>query len=76
MKKIEAGDPYEKRLKNITLDSNVKGGLPAWTIKHYGESDIFGTVKKADERVNFGSVVAKSLQWPGAHTLFTNGKWM
>ena len=76
MKKIEAGDPYEKRLKNITLDSKVKGGLPAWTIKHYGESDIFGTVKKADERVNFGSVVAKSLQWPGAHTLFTNGKWM
>ena len=33
MKKIEAADPYEKRLKPITLDAKVKGGLPAWIVK-------------------------------------------
>jgi len=33
MKKIEAADPYEKRLKPITLDTKVKGSLPAWIVK-------------------------------------------
>lgn len=33
MRKIEAADPYEKRLKPINLDKKVKGGLPAWIVK-------------------------------------------
>ena len=76
MKRIEAGDPYEKRLKPITLDQRVKGGLPAWTVRHFGETTAFGSVKKPDERLSYGAVVAKSLQWPGAHTFFANGKWL
>lgn len=36
-KRIEAADPYEKRLKPISLDKKVKGGLPAWTVKLYGD---------------------------------------
>jgi radial spoke head protein 4A len=76
MKKIEAGDPYEKRLKSIALDSKVKGGLPAWSVKYFGDADSFGTVKKPEERVNFGTAVAKSLQWPGAHTFYNSGRWL
>lgn len=71
MKRVEAADPYEKRLKSITLDSKVKGGLPAWTVKQCGEADSFGTFKKPSDLVNFGVVVVKSLQWPGAHSFFT-----
>jgi hypothetical protein len=76
MKRIESADPYEKRLKSITLDGKVKGGLPAWVVKHYGEADLFGTFKNPNDKVNFGVVVVKSLQWPGAHTFYTQGKWL
>lgn len=76
MKKIEAADPYEPRLKSITNDARVKGGLPAWVVKHCGEQDVFGTPKNPNDKVNFGTVVVKSLQWPGAHTFFTSGRWM
>jgi hypothetical protein len=37
MKKIEAADPYETRLKPITLDKKVKGNLPAGVVKMCGE---------------------------------------
>ena len=66
MKRIEAADPYEKRLKSIALDAKIKGGLPSWIVRHLGEKDFFGTPKNANDKVNFGVVVAKSLQWPGA----------
>lgn len=76
MKRIEAADPYEKRLKPITLDSKVKGGLSAWVVKHCGEKDVFGTPKNPLDKVNYGVVVVKSLQWPGAYTFFSQGRWM
>jgi len=61
MKKIEAADPYEKRLKSITLDAKVKGGLPSWVVKHYGDKDSFGTFKSPNDKINYGVVVVKSL---------------
>ena len=76
MKRIESSDPYETRLKSITLDAKVKGGLPSWIVKHCGEQDVFGTYKNANDKVNFGVVVVKSLQWPGAFTFFSQGKWL
>lgn len=75
MKRIEAADPYEKRLKSVTLDSKVKGGLPAWTVKHFGDADVFGTPKNPNDKINFGTVVLRSLQWPGSHTFFNAGRW-
>lgn len=75
MKRIEAADPYEKRLKSVILDSKVKGGLPAWTVKQCGESDVFGTPKNPNDKLNFGTVVVRSLQWPGANTFFSAGRW-
>ena len=79
MKRIEAADPYEKRLKSIAIDQRVKGGLPAWIVKHCGEKDTFETVKSTaakPDKVNFGVVVAKSLQWPGSYTFFSQGRWL
>jgi hypothetical protein len=76
MKRIEAADPYEKRLKTIALDSKVKGMLPSWNIRLCGDRDLYGTPKSVNDKVNFGVVVVRSLQWPGATTFFTQGRWM
>jgi len=40
-KRIEAADPYERRLKPITEDKKVRGGLPAWTVKMCGDRSFF-----------------------------------
>ena len=40
-KKIEAADPFEKRLKPISQDNKVKGGLPAWVVKLHGDHSTF-----------------------------------
>jgi Radial spokehead-like protein len=76
MKKVEAADPYERRLKPITQDARVKGGLPAWTVRSCGEhQESFGSTRNANVKVNFGTVVVRSLQWPGAYTFFNQGRW-
>jgi radial spoke head protein 4/6 len=31
-------DPYEARLKPISLDTAVQGGMPAWVIRHHGDA--------------------------------------
>lgn len=36
-KKIEAKDPFDRRLKPISTDSKVKGGAPAWSVRAYGD---------------------------------------
>lgn len=36
-KEIEAKDPFEPRLKPITLDKSCKGNYPAWIIRAYGD---------------------------------------
>ncbi len=40
-KRIEAQDPYEPRLKPISADAKVKGGLPAWTVRLHGDKSVF-----------------------------------
>ena len=35
--KIIAADPFEKRLKPITLDKGCKGNYPAWILRSYGD---------------------------------------
>jgi hypothetical protein len=77
-KKIEAADPFEVRLKSINLDKKVKGGLPSWTVKLVGEElTSFGNINPlVTQKQNYGVAVARSLQWPGAYSFFTQGKWM
>ncbi len=36
-KLLEAKDPYEKRLKPISLDAKIKGNLPGWVIRFMGD---------------------------------------
>lgn len=38
LKIITAKDPYEARLKPISQDGKVKGGLPSWGVKLCGET--------------------------------------
>ena len=76
MKKIEAADPYEKRLKSIALDRMVKGQLPSWNVRLCGDRDQYGTPKSVNDKVIYGVVVVRSLQWPGATTFFTQGRWL
>jgi len=54
----------------------VKGGLPAWTVKLCGETSNFANANPAAGQQNYGIVVARSLQWPGAYSFFTQGKWL
>lgn len=48
-KQIEAADPFEKRLKPIVADRNVKGGLPAWVVRLQGDTSTFQHPIKAAE---------------------------
>jgi len=42
LKKVqEAADPYEKRLKPISSDTPIQGGLPSWVIRHHGDQAEF-----------------------------------
>lgn len=46
-KRIEQADPFEKRLKSISADKKVKGGLPSWTVKLCGDQSTFLNVNPA-----------------------------
>jgi radial spoke head protein 4A len=75
-KQIEAADPYEDRLKPITKDQKVKGGLPAWNVRLCGETSTFASVNPAQGKQNYGVVVVRSLQWPGSYSFFTQSRWL
>ena len=75
-KRVEAADPFEKRLKPISLDKKVKGGLPAWVVKTAGEASTFQQLNPVLGKVNYGVVVVKSLQWPGAFSFFSQSRWL
>lgn len=46
-KKIEAKDPFEKRLKPISQDAKVKGNAPAWSVRANGDQQMFGSSNPA-----------------------------
>ena len=64
-------DPWEPRLKPIVDDAKVQGGLPAWVLRC---SDVEGNVtvdtKFGKKSKNFGTVIVKSLHWPGAYNFY------
>jgi hypothetical protein len=75
-KELEKADPSEPRLKPITDDAPVKGGAPSWTVRHYGDKDTYRNANPLMSSVNYGVVIARSLQWPGAYNFFSQGRWM
>ena len=64
-KKIEAKDPYEQRLKPISVDKKVKGGYPAWTIRQFGDTMTYANANPAYPNQNYSVVVVKCNFWPG-----------
>lgn len=61
-KRIEAADPYERRLKPISLDSPVQpGNFPSWIVKLCGDSSLVQNENPAKGKQCYGVAVAKSL---------------
>lgn len=75
-KQMEDADPFEERLKTIAADKNVKGDYPAWNVRLCGETSNFVNANPVLGHQNYGVVVAKSNQWPGSMSFFTEGRWL
>ena len=50
--------------------------MPAWTIRFHGDADIYKSANPMHGDQNYGTVVARSLRWPGSFSFFTQGRWM
>jgi len=74
MKKEVAKDPWEPRLKPISQDQKTIGGMPAWILRSYNVNDSYIEEKTGKATKNFGTVVVKSMWWPGAFSLYNNEK--
>lgn len=80
-KKIESADPYEPRLKVIGGDKDIPVGgqgksskqIP-WSIRLMGDTTEYFNPIKPNKKINNGVVVVRSLQWPGAYTLYHQGR--
>ena len=74
MRREVAKDPWEKRLKCIKDDTSTCGGMPAWIVRSYGTSENLLDERSGKLTKNFGTVVVKSLWWPGSYTFYNNGR--
>jgi radial spoke head protein 4A len=80
-KQIEAADPYEPRLKSITLDYQVDVATngakqPMWHVKLVGDKELYTNPADPKSKVNYGVVIVKSLIWPGAFTFYYMGRYL
>ena len=75
-KEIENADPFEPRLKPISGDEKIKMGgkmmQTPWVVRLVGDQSEYKT--EQGKTVCHGVVVVRSLVWPGAFTLYQNGK--
>jgi len=67
-------DPWEPRLKCIKKDNATKGGLPPWVVRGHNLNSDAIDPKTGKQSLNYGTVVVKSLWWPGAYTFYNNGR--
>jgi radial spoke head protein 4A len=65
-------DPWEDRLKLIVKDNKTLGNMPAWNVRSYNVKDYFMDPKTKKSSVNYGTVVLKSMWWPGSVTFYNN----
>ncbi len=80
-KKIEAQDPYDPRLKPVANDKSIPVGgvgksqkqIP-WSIRSMGDTTEYFNPIKPTKKINNGVIVIRSLQWPGAYTLYHQGR--
>ena len=73
LKREVAKDPWEPRLKPVTDDNKTMGNMPAWVLrKHAIDNNSFVDEKSGQLSNNYGTVVIKSMWWPGAFTFYNN----
>lgn len=65
MKREIDRDPWDPRLKPITLDKPTRGNMPAWIIRSHNIQSDFLNAKTMKSTENYGCVVVKSMLWPG-----------
>ena len=69
-KKLIAADPWEPRLKPISKDNGVQGGLPPWIIRSYNCSTKSKDEKSQKYNKNYGTIMVKSMWWPGSYSFY------
>lgn len=74
MKKEVAKDPWEKRLKPISQDDCTRGGLPAWIVRSNDIQTNYLDDKTMKSSKNYGTIVVKSLWWPGSYNFYNNAR--
>ena len=68
-------DPWEPRLKPVTDDQLTRGSLPPWIVRAYDSESTYDDPKtKGATTLNYGTVVIRSLWWPGSFTFYNNGR--
>lgn len=75
MKEIIAADPFEERLKPISMDKGCKGNYPAWILRSFGDPATYKPANANHTEMQYGIVVVKSTVWPGAMSYFWRGQW-
>lgn len=73
LKMIEAKDPYDLRLTQISKDLEVEKGVQAWNIRCHGDKTRQPTLQGKTQ--HNGIVAVKSNRWPGSITLWKGDKW-
>ena len=76
MKKVEAADPFDDKLKPITEDGQVvvskNQKIQPWVVRLMGDATEYKT--EAGKTISNGVVVVRSLQWPGSYNFYYQGK--
>ena len=73
LKREVAKDPWEPRLKPVTDDSKTQGNMPAWVLRKHGiEGNSFIEERTGQKSINHGTVIVKSMWWPGSYTFYNN----
>lgn len=68
--RVLGADPYEPRLKPITLDRACKGNYPAWILRCYGDKLKYAMANPMHGAKQYNVVCVKSTVWPGAMSYF------
>lgn len=78
MKRLEALDPYEPRLKSIVSDCKVNVSrnqkISPWVVKQMGDCTEYK--KSGGKTVSNGVIVVRSLQWPGSYNYYYQGRYL
>jgi len=78
-KQVEAADPYEPRLKGLSQDGHIKSTSgfkqAPWIVRLMGDCTEYANEKgAAAPTVSHAVVVVRSMTWPGAYTLYYQGR--